>query len=48
VGGNKVAIPRQMLQEILRLIAELRPAAATGAGVRRRDKFTLSENGSGG
>jgi hypothetical protein len=29
----EVAIPRQMFQEILRLIAELRPAATTSASV---------------
>ena len=31
----EVAIARQMFQEILRLIAELRPAATTSASVRR-------------
>ena len=31
----EVAIPRQMFQEILRLIAELSAAAATSASVRR-------------
>jgi hypothetical protein len=31
----EVAIPGQMIQEILRLIAELRAAAAVGTGMRR-------------
>ena len=46
--GPQVAIPRQMFQEILRLIAELRPKPPPAHhAMHRRDRATLDHAGDG-